>query len=103
MADRLWGAHAVETSEAVADFGLSQGMGCDKMGVATTNGYWDALSGAPLCGLNNSVLVLAGDSTSSSISGFMAKNKDRIGASYVFGGEAALDASTYQAIQDAIG
>ncbi len=103
VADRLWGAHAVETSEAVADFGLSQGMGCDKMGVATTNGYWDALSGAPLCGLNNSVLVLAGDSTSSSISGFMAKNKDRIGASYVFGGEAALDASTYQAIQDAIG
>ena len=98
-ADRLSGETAVETSEAVANFGLNWGMGCSNMGVATTNGYWDALAGAPLCGLKNSVLVLAGDSGSHSIAGFVQYHSSQIGTCYVFGGEAALDATTYQAIQ----
>ena len=100
-AGRLSGDTAVETSEEVANFGLSWGMGCSKMGIATTNGYWDALAGAPLCGLNNSVLVLAGDAGSHSIAGFVRSHSSEIGTCYVFGGEAALDAATYQALQDA--
>ena len=100
-AGRLSGDTAVETSEEVANFGLSWGMGCSKMGIATTNGYWDALAGAPLCGLNNSVLVLAGDAGSHSIAGFVRSHSAEIGTCYVFGGEAALDAATYQALQDA--
>ena len=102
VSDRLWGNTAVETSQAVAEFGLSLNMSCYKMGVATTNGYWDALAGAPLCGLNNSVLVLATDSSSSSISGFVASHKSQINKCYVYGGEAALDADTYNAIQNAL-
>ena len=86
----------------MATFGLSQGMGCTSMGVATTNGYWDALAGAPLCGKNNSVLVLAGSADAHSIGGFTASHKTQIGPSYVFGGEAALDAATFQALQEAI-
>ena len=47
---RLAGNTAIETSEAVARHGLKLGMTADSMGVATTSGYWDALSGAALCG-----------------------------------------------------
>lgn len=103
VADRLAGDTAVETSERVAEFGLARGLGCTKMGIATTNGYWDALAGAPLCGLNDSVLVLAGDASSHSIAGFVQSHKAQVGICYVFGGEAALDAATYQALQDAVG
>ncbi len=102
VAGRLAGATAVETSEKVADFGLARDLTCQKMGVATTNGYWDALSGAALCGLNGSVLVLAGDANAHSISGFVKTHATEIGAAYVFGGEAAIDAATYQALQNAV-
>ncbi len=101
--DRLWGETAVETSEAVANFGLKQGMVCSMMGVATTNGYWDALAGAPLCGLNESVIVLAGDAGAHSISGFITENKAAIGSAFVFGGEAAIDPATFDALVAAIG
>ena len=100
--DRLAGETAVETSEAVAQFGLSQDMTCARMGVATTNGYWDALSGAALCGLYDSVLVLAADENSQSISSFVHSHKSEIVFAYVFGGEAALDAATYAALQNAV-
>ena len=100
--DRLAGETAVETSEAVAQFGVSQDMACARMGVATTNGYWDALSGAALCGLNDSVLVLAGDADAHSISGFVQSHKSEIVTAYVFGGEAALDSATYNALQAAV-
>ena len=102
VAGRLAGDTAVETSEKVAVFGLDCGLTCQKMGVATTNGYWDALSGAALCGLNGSVLVLAGDAGAHSISGFVKSHATEVGAAYVFGGEAAVDAATYQALQKAV-
>lgn len=98
VAGRLWGNTAVETSERVAEYGFTQGMFCAKMGVATTNGYWDALAGAPLCGLNNSVLLLAYDAKSHSVNDFAKAHKADIGAGYVFGGEMAVSKATYDAL-----
>ena len=102
VAKRFAGETAVETSTAVAQFGLDQGMIPNRMGVATTNGYWDALAGAPLCGKNNTVVVLAGDDSSSSIAGFMRDKATDIANCFVFGGEAAIDPATYDAIKAAV-
>ena len=102
VAGRLAGDIAVATSEAVAEFGLAHDMTCANLGIATTNGYWDALAGAPLCGKNNGVIVLATDNTSTSISGFVSKHKADIAKCFVFGGEMAIDADTYAAIQAAL-
>ena len=88
--DRLEGATAIETSEAVAKFGLTCGMTADSMGIATMNGYWDALSGAALCGRLDSVMVLVGNENSHSIGGFVKSNASQIAGLYVFGGKAAV-------------
>ena len=103
VAGRLAGQTAVETSEAVAKYGVGkQGMFVDAMGVATTNGYWDALSGAALCGRANSVMVLVDGAKAHSISGFIAEHSgDSIGT-FVFGGEAAIDSRTYYSIFSAL-
>lgn len=101
VVDRLWGDDAVETSEAVARCGLKLGMSADKMGVATNSGYWDALSGAALCGKNNSVLVLVGDASSHSIGGFVKSNSNSIISAEIFGGKAVVDAATETALKNA--
>ena len=96
--DRLAGATAVETSEAVAKYGLSLGMKVNKLGVATTNGYWDALSGAALCGKNKAVMVLVSNSKSSSITSFIKSRASSIKNAFVFGGTAAVSEVTYNAV-----
>ncbi len=99
---RLEGKTAVETSEAVATMALDRGMSADNMGVATMEGYWDALTGAALCGKNGGVLVLAnakGDSDS--ISNFITKNKDNITTGFIFGGVDAISAGVEKAIKAA--
>ena len=101
VVDRMWGDTAIETSEAVAQLGLSLGMTANKMGVATNSGYWDALSGAALCGKNNAVLVLVGDSSSHSIGGFVKSNSDSIISAQIFGGTAVVNAATEKALKDA--
>lgn len=57
---RKAGADAIETSAEIARWELEpeQGMTIDHLAVATSTGYWDALSAAALCGAQNSVLVL---------------------------------------------
>ena len=103
IADRLWGATAVETSEKVAQFGVSLGMSADGMGLATTNGYWDALSGAALCGRTGSVMVLADGAKAHSISGFAKSSAGKAKGAYVFGGTAAVDDGTFKALKAALG
>ena len=101
VAGRLAGETAIETSEAVATFGLAKGLSANNLGVATSTGYWDALSGTALCGMNNSVLVLASSPTSSSITNFISQRKDQISRIYLFGGTAALSQQTENAIRRA--
>ena len=58
---RLWGATALDTSAEIAAWGINEeGMGISHLAVATSNGYWDALTAAPVAGQSKSVLVLVG-------------------------------------------
>ena len=100
---RLWGDNAVQTSAAIASFEMAQGMSADGMAVATTNGYWDALSGAALCGSRGSVLVLANDSDRRAIDQIAGANVAGITSAYVFGGEMAVSASTYDYLATTLG
>ena len=101
ISSRLAGATAVETSEAVATYGINRGMSANLMGVATTDGYWDALSGSAFCGKMKSVIVLVSGSKchSVSVSGFLFLNNARVRQAYVFGGVAAIAQQTFEAVR----
>lgn len=55
---RLGGKNSIETSKLIAQFEISEGMGISHLTVATNASYKDALCAVPLCGMNDSVLVL---------------------------------------------
>ena len=97
IGDRLAGQTAVETSEAVASYGLKRGMSANLMGVATTNGYWDALSGSAFCGKKHSVIVLVNSPNCHSVKNFMFLNSARVRQAYVFGGVMAVAQTTFEA------
>lgn len=92
---RLWGDTAIETSEQVAAYGQQwHTLTSDKMGLATSGGYWDALAGAALCGKNGSVLLLVDGPSAHSITSFVSSNRNQIKSFYVFGGKAAISEAT---------
>lgn len=99
---RLDGPTAYETSGAIASWCVSEGMSAAYAGIATGSAYYDALAGSSLCGLNNSVLVLADDAYRTNVSGFIASNKASARQLNVFGGTAAVSEATYQAIEAAL-
>ena len=88
--ERKYGDDAVATSAAFAQWAIKQGMKADKMGVATTGGFYDALTGSALCGKNNSVLVLASPDSSAGATTVIKANKSKMTTGYVFGGKAAV-------------
>lgn len=102
MPSRFAGASAIETSEAVATYGINRGMNANLMGVATTNGYWDALSGSAFCGKKRSVIVLVDGPSSHSIKGFMFQNNARVRQAYVFGGDMAVTERTLAAVRKSL-
>lgn len=57
FAERVFGPDAVDTSAEVVCWELKRGMEVLHMGVATARGWHDALSGAALCGKNDSVMA----------------------------------------------
>ena len=87
---RCWGKTAHETSVALANYGLEQGLSAKGMGVATSGGYWDALTGAALCGKRESVLVLVSDTNLAAIDDFVAKHAKDVSQGVVLGGTAAV-------------
>lgn len=98
---RFAGATAVETSLLVAKHALSEGMTADRMGVATTGGYWDALAGAALCGKNNAVLALVNDAEAGSVGSFVRERAADIRRAYVFGGSAAVSEDAFGRVSSA--
>ena len=84
---RTAGNTAYDTSKAIADWGIKTlKMKADKMGVACGLDFKDALCGAPFCGKNNAVLVLADSRNSKTCRPVASDNKDQIVSGYVFGG-----------------
>ena len=97
---RLAGKTALDTSAEIAKWELGKGMVTEHLTVATSNGYWDALSGAPLAGQQNSVLVLVGKD-----GGYQAldavydyANQGKVPHGHVLGGTAAVSKATWDRI-----
>ena len=93
--DRIWGQTMINTSQAVAEFAVGQGMSVDGMGIATTLGYYDGLAAAPILGKNNSVLVLTDSKDLSAIDALYGKNKAKVNKGYIFGGKYVVADSVY--------
>lgn len=99
---RLAGSDAIGTSQKVATQCVADGMQPDGLCVATSEGYWDGLTGAALAGGNNAPLILARPGTpSTATNGFVTSNKDKITQGYVLGGTAAVPAATLDALVNA--
>lgn len=103
LADRIAGETAIDTSGEAASYGISLGMTANGMGIATADGYWDALSGGPFCGKMNSVIVLVSGPDSPTITGFISDHATDINGAYVFGGPLAVREDTFAAVTRAIG
>ena len=97
---RLAGKDAIATSAAIAKWEIKQGMGLSHMAVATSNGYWDALTAAAVCGKQNSVLVLV--SKKGDCRAFDAVyNRNKVTHGHVLGGTAAVPAKVWNHIKNA--
>ena len=76
-------------------------MKADNMGIATSQGFPDALSGAAFCGKNKAVLLLADDKALLN-SEFAKAYKNTIETAYVFGGQNAVGANTWNALVNSL-
>lgn len=101
VAERLSGKTALDTSVKVAEFGLTQGMSANNLGVATVNNYPDALASGPLTGQKNAVGILVDKEDSVTISGFVAPHSESIYAINIFGGKFAITEETQAALNAA--
>ena len=99
---RVAGGTAATTARKVYKEGLAHGgWGSDAI-FATSTIYQDALCGAALCGKESSIIVLADDKNSKNVDAVIAKNKKALEENcYVFGGEKAVSATVYKAIEAA--
>ncbi len=99
---RLGGNTAYGTSKLVANWCISQGMSANKAGIATGKSYYDALTGAALCGKNNAVLCLVDTGKEACVSGVLAPNKNKMLSAYVFGGTQAVPDSVLTTCKNAV-
>ena len=99
---RLSGPTAIETSQAIANQCVKDGMQANNMCVATINGYWDGLTGAALAGSKNAPLILANPSSpSTATKGFVSTHKNEITQGYALGGPVAVPTATLNALSNA--
>ncbi len=95
---RLAGDTALDTSGAIAAWEVGEGMGVSHLSVATSDGYWDALTGAAVCGKNASVLVLVGkDGAKDPWRAYdSASQLGKIEHGHVLGGTAAVSSAAWK-------
>ena len=90
---RIQGATRYETSKNIADFEVRNfNFDWERPIVATGTNFPDALAGAPLAGLNGSVMLLANNTNDATVTA-LASNKSVVRAGqfyYVLGGTAAV-------------
>ncbi len=110
---RLAGDNAWQTSAAIANAQIKADPSRAKcVALADGNGYWDALTGAALVGKNGGIMLLVPHDGPNSEGGAFSfdpfvidevvkKNADKIKRAFVFGGEAAVPASTLDAARAA--
>ncbi|QKF07431.1 hypothetical protein HLV38_04335 [Berryella wangjianweii] len=101
ITERFAGSTAVETALKFATLATANGLGGEAVGLATVDGYWDALTGAALCGKNGSPLVIvndANDAQVSAVGAFLKNHRTSIDKAMVFGGDAAISEKAVKAI-----
>lgn len=97
---RLAGDTAIETSFAIADWAVTNfGSTSDGVGIATSQGFHDALAGAALCGKDNGVMILVPGKSANpnyyAIDHFVGAHDGywmygNVNYGYIFGGPAAI-------------
>lgn len=97
--ERVYGKTEYETSNEIAKWCLSHGMTGSAVGVATGLTFYDALTGAGLCGVNNSVLVIASNDNRVCLTDFISSHRQEITGGYVFGGSIAISDSVYRTLE----
>ena len=97
--ERFAGPNAYATSSHVATWAIDEGLlSVEGIGVACGTGYWDALTGAALCGMNGSVLVLADDYNYSTAVCIINEYSGTFAQGYLFGGTDSVGVMTEQKI-----
>lgn len=96
---RVWGEIALDTSAEVAKFAVSEGMKLTYLTVATSDGYWDALSAAPVCGENESVLVLVSSGGDyRALDAIYTYAPDSVQRGYIIGGTSVIPEKVEQRV-----
>ena len=85
FSERVYGEGAVDTSAATVAWERARGMGVAPMGVASADGWHDALAGAALCGRNESVLVLASPDRMQAVESVLSDAGSKA-SGFIFGG-----------------
>ena len=98
--ERVAGETAYDTSAQLATKLISLGMSANNLGVATGWGYADALSGAALCGQNNSIMLLADDGNQTTVKGVVKDNKEKISNMFIFGGDKVVGGKAVDALKE---
>lgn len=96
---RRAGATRYETSMAVADWGLSNGLREDAIVYAAGLNFPDALTAGPLAGRNGSVLLLV-DSPSNSTVSYSVKFRGKTTKAWIVGGTSVVSQMTANRIAD---
>ncbi|MEG1561077.1 MAG: cell wall-binding repeat-containing protein [Raoultibacter sp.] len=103
VATRLAGQTQYETSSAIAQWAVdTQGFSWNNLAFATGLSPWDALAGSVLQGSSKSVLLLASDYATSTITA-AAQHASSINSVRFFGGKAALPTRVRMGVADAFG
>lgn len=97
--ERVYGQTEYETSMAIARWCVAHGMGVSAPGIATGTTLYDALTGAGLCGKNNSVLLIVSDYNRVCLTSFVSEQRASIAGGYVFGGPIAVSDSVYHTLE----
>lgn len=74
----------------------------NKIGIATSESYYDALSGVTLCGRNKTPMLLVSDGGIDTVCDFVSSRKSAIDHGYIFGGAAVVSASACDALEKAM-
>ncbi|NPD31593.1 hypothetical protein HLV37_06985 [Eggerthellaceae bacterium zg-1084] len=101
---RFAGTVAVDTAAQFAEWALANGLRAEGVGLATSHGYWDALTGAALCGKTKAPIVLVDDAVPTSMERAKAFVKSHVKGSakaHVFGGDAAISNEALEALKKA--
>ena len=98
---RIAGAARYETSAMIAEFETQNGFGWTAPAIATGEGFADALSGATLCGVNSSPILLVKGASGPTVDA-LKRHASEVSKLYVLGGESAVSGNVANGIVSAM-